>query len=163
MTLISTIHINQTSPYKVHIIDDGLSLEFTTQKGIRYKIAFTEDCSIYLHNAYMFYIGTQDMPLERDKKIAHTIYSILDSFFEDNNRILLYFCDMKDHKQALRNRLFSIWYENSPKKNLFRKITMAIDVDTDMYFVSLIALKAHPQIDFILDQFSQYISELKNK
>lgn len=163
MTLISTIRINQTSPYDVQIIDDGLSLGFTTEKGIHYKIAFTEDCSIFPHNAYMFYIGAQDMPLGRDKNITNTIYSILGSFFEDNSRILLYFCDMKDHKQALRNRLFSMWYENFPEKVLFRKITMAIEVETDMYFVSLIALRTHPEIEQICNQFNQYINELRNK
>lgn len=35
MTLISTIRINQTSPYDVQIIDDGFSLGFTTDNGIR--------------------------------------------------------------------------------------------------------------------------------
>ncbi len=47
MTLISTISINQTSPYNVQIIDDGFSLGFITDNNISYKIAFSEDNSIY--------------------------------------------------------------------------------------------------------------------
>lgn len=70
---------------------------------------------------------------------------------------------MKDHRQALRNRLFSIWYENFPEKVLFRKITMAIEVESDMYFVSLIVLLTHPEIEQICNQFNQYINELRNK
>lgn len=163
MALISTIHINQNSPYDVQIIDDGFSLGFTTDKGVRYKIAFTEDYNVYPHSAYMFYIGVQDRPLGRDKKITNTIYSILGSFFEVNSRILLYFCDMKDHKQALRNRMFNIWYENYPLKELFRKVTMTIEVEMDIYFVSLIVLRTHPEIEQICNQFNQYIDELKNK
>lgn len=163
MTLISTIRINQTSPYDVQIIDDGLSLGFTTDNGIRYKIAFTEDCNIFPHNAYMFYIGVQDVPFVKDKKISYTVYSILDSFFEDKRRILLYFCDMKDHKQALRNRLFNMWYENCPERELFRKVTMAIEVETDVYFISLIVSRTHPEVELICSQFNQYLNDLKGK
>lgn len=163
MTLISTILINQASPYNVQIIDDGFSLGFTTDCNISYKIAFTEDSSIYEKDAFMFYIGAEDKPLGRDCKIADTIYAILNSFFEDKRRILLYFCDMKDHRQALRDRLFNIWYENYPDNNLFRKITIAIEVETEMYFVSLIVSEFHPEIETICNQFELYLNELKSK
>lgn len=163
MALISTIRINQTSSYEVRIVDDGLSLGFTTEKGIRYKIAFTEDYNIFPQGAYMFYIGAQDMPFGRDRRIADTVYAVLGSFFEDNSRILLYFCDMKDHKQALRNRLFNMWYENFPRKDLFRKITRSIEVETDVYFVSLITSCANPEIEQISDRFDRYVNELKSK
>lgn len=67
---------------------------------------------------------------------------------------------MKDHRQALRNRLFNIWYENYPCKDSFRKITIAIDVDTEMYFVSLIVSKHHPELEMVCFQFSRYLDEL---
>ena len=70
---------------------------------------------------------------------------------------------MKDHRQALRDRLFNIWYENYPNKNLFRKITIAIEVETEMYFVSLIVSEFHPEIETICNQFELYLNELKSK
>ena len=40
---------------------------------------------------------------------------------------------------------------------------MAIEVESDMYFVSLIVLLTHPEIEQICNQFNQYINELRNK
>lgn len=155
--------INDLSPYKVSLKDNG-SLCFRTLSGSVYEVGFVEDYTFMDENAYQFFIieleGNHSV---RDELVKQTIWSIIETFFSENNPIVLYICDMSDGKQAVRNRLFSIWYNEYENKENFTFLSTKVEVEDTDYYASIIIKNSNPQIEEIKKSFEKFIQELKEK
>ena len=111
--------VNALSPYKVYINNNG-SLGFETQYGSVYEVGFVEDYTFMDENAFQFFIlESQGKHSVKDPLVRETIWVILETFFLENNPVILYICDMSDGKQAIRNRLFSMWYYEYEQRESF--------------------------------------------
>ncbi|MDO4181904.1 MAG: DUF6169 family protein, partial [Bacteroidales bacterium] len=76
-----------------------------------YEVGFVEDYTFMDSGAYQFYIlEMTGSRFKEDPFVKQTICTIIEVFFEENDLVLLYICDMSDGKQSIRNRLFSKWY-----------------------------------------------------
>lgn len=160
---LSTERINSLSPYKVFLKDNG-SLCFKTQSGSVYEVGFVEDYTFMDENAYQFFI----MELEgnhsvKDEWVRQTIWVIIETFFLENNPVVLYICDMSDGKQAVRNRLFSMWYYEYENKNDFTFLSTRVEVEETDYYASVIIKNSNPQLEEIIESFEMFIQELKEK
>lgn len=160
---LSTKRINTFSPYKVFLKDNG-SLCFKTQSGSVYEVGFVEDYTFMDENAYQFFI----MELEgnhavKDEWVRQTIWVIIETFFLENNPVVLYICDMSDGKQAVRNRLFSMWYYEYENKDDFTFLSARVEVEETDYFASVIIKNSNPQLEEIIESFEMFIKDLKEK
>lgn len=160
---LSIERINALSPYKVSLKENG-SLCFSTSSGSVYEVGFVEDYTFINENAYQFFIieleGNHSV---KDELVKQTIWIIIETFFSENNPIVLYICDMSDGKQAIRNRLFSIWYYEYENKENFTFLSTKVEVEDTDYYASIIIKNSNPQIEEIIDSFEIFIKELKEK
>ena len=160
---LSTKRINAFSPYKVFLKDNG-SLCFKTQSGSVYEVGFVEDYTFMDENAYQFFImeleGNHDV---KDEWVRQTIWVIIETFFLENNPVVLYICDMSDGKQAVRNRLFSMWYYEYENKDDFTFLSARVEVEKTDYFASVIIKNSNPQLEEIIESFEIFINDLKEK
>lgn len=155
--------INALSPYKVSLKENG-SLCFRTLSGSVYEVGFIEDYTFMDENAYQFFIlELEGKHSAKDELVKQTIWVIIETFFSENNPIVLYICDMSDGKQAIRNRLFSIWYYEYENKNNFTFLSTKIEVEDTDYYASIIIKNSNPQIEEIRNSFEEFIKELKGK
>lgn len=109
--LYSLQYINSISPYEV-TKDAEETVCFITDEGVVYKVAFIEDNNLDIDHAYQLVITNISKTKTRgvDTKIGQTIAAIVNSFFIDNQNVLLFICDISDNHQAARNRKFSSWF-----------------------------------------------------
>lgn len=99
----------------------------------------------------------------KDELVKQTIRIIIETFFLENNPIVLYICDMSDGKQAVRNRLFSIWYNEYENKDCFTYLSTKVEVEDTDYYASIIIKNSNPQKEEIKKSFEKFILELKEK
>lgn len=122
--------VNALSPYKVYINNNG-SLGFETQYGSVYEVGFVEDYTFMDENAFQFFIlESQGKHSVKDPLVRETIWVILETFFLENNPVILYICDMSDGKQAIRNRLFSMWYYEYEQRESFTFLSTKVEVES---------------------------------
>ena len=155
--------VNTYSPYKVSLKENG-SLSFKTRYGSVYEVGFVEDYTFMDENAYQFYIiETNGNHLVKDDLVRKTIWVIIETFFLNNNPVILYICDMSDGKQAIRNRLFSIWYHEYEYKNDFTFLSTQVEVESNAYYASVIIKNSNPQLTEIKEAFNVFVEDLKEK
>lgn len=111
--LYSLHHINSISPYQV-IKDTEETVRFITDDGVEYMVAFIEDDNLEIDHAYQLVISNISKTKTKgvDIKIGQTIAAIVNSFFIDNQNVLLFICDISDSHQAARNRKFIFMISN---------------------------------------------------
>lgn len=160
---LSLERINAFSPYKVSLKDNG-SLSFCTQYGSVYEVGFVEDYTFMDENAYQFFIiEVEGNHSAKDDLIRKTIWIIIETFFSENNPVVLYICDMSDGKQAVRNRLFSMWYHKYENKNNFTYLSTNVNIEETAYYASVIVKNSNPQLEEIKESFNIFIADLKEK
>ena len=115
-------------------------------------------------NAYQFYIiEANGNHLVKVDLVRKTIWVIIETFFLNNNPVILYICDMSDGKQAIRNRLFSIWYHEYEYKNDFTFLSTQVEVESNAYYASVIIKNSNPQLTEIKEAFNVFVEDLKEK
>lgn len=156
-------HINALSPYEVRLKANG-SLSFETQYGAVYEVGFVEDYTFMDENAYQFFIlELQGNHSVKDSLVRDTIWAIIETFFLENNPVILYICDMSDGKQAIRNRLFSMWYYEYEQRKNFTFLSTKVEVESTNYYASIIIKNTNPQLDNIKASFNSFIENMKEK
>lgn len=129
--------VNALSPYKVYINNNG-SLGFETQYGSVYEVGFVEDYTFMDENAFQFFIlESQGKHSVKDPLVRETIWVILETFFLENNPVI-FICDMSDGKQAIRNRLFSMWYYEYEQRESFTFLSTKVEVESTDYYASVL-------------------------
>lgn len=96
-------------------------------------------------NAYQFFIlESQGKHSVKDPLVRKTIWAIMEIFFLENHPVVLYICDMSDGKQAIRNRLFSIWYYEYEQWVNFTFLSAKVEVESTDYYASVIVKNSNP-------------------
>ena len=148
--------VNALSPYKVYINNNG-SLGFETQYGSVYEVGFVEDYTFMDENAFQFFIlESQGKHSVKDPLVRETIWVILETFFLENNPVILYICDMSDGKQAIRNRLFSMWYYEYEQRESFTFLSTKVEVESTDYYASVLVKNSNPQLEDIKVTFNSF-------
>ena len=69
-----------------------------------------------------------------DERVSVTIKHLLEGFFENRNRAMIYVCDPSDGRSSQRNVLFKKWYENVADDYNRDDLEIEIIEDSVLYF-----------------------------
>lgn len=164
MYCLSIEQINQISPYKVEIASEGNSLIFETPHGLTYEVGFVEDYTFFDENTYQFFIVEKNNKhFRKDSLVKQTVWAIIEIFFQANSHVLLYVCDTSDSRQAIRDRLFDLWFYEYEKQKEYMHLTAKVESDSVYYFASIILRVDHPQQNEIREAFELFTEEMKDK
>ena len=110
-----------------------------------------------------FILESQGKHSVKDPLVRETIWVILETFFLENNPVILYICDMSDGKQAIRNRLFSMWYYEYEQRESFTFLSTKVEVESTDYYASVLVKNSNPQLEDIKVAFNSFIENMKEK
>lgn len=163
--------LNLACPYNVYIDAEAKVYSFFTQNQIEYNIAFVDSCYLFegsslysrLSKIYNLIIeNTNGKPATLDVGVQQTIQIIVQHFFEDKQRSIIYLCNNSDNRALSRHRKFSSWYKQSPFKNQIIKIDEVLELETDtIFYISLLFHREHPHHHYLYLAFKEVIEELK--
>ncbi len=98
-----------------------------------------------------------------DEYIFATIAVIIEEFFSQGQNVMLYICDTMDSRQAVRNRLFRIWFNTYMTSVDFTMFNDHVCIDDVQYFASIILHRNHPLHNEIIGLFHDFVQTLPNK
>lgn len=98
-----------------------------------------------------------------DQNVFRTVVAVLEEFFTDENRMLLYICDISDDRQHVRNRLFNNWFEQYEGRGNFILSKCDAVIKGDSYFMSLLISRKHPQAYDVVNKFESMTEDLVDK
>ena len=149
--------LHSRHPYDFRKAEDAVYY-FETENGLKYKAYFIEFPSTF-YKLYSFSFDKEEGDAPHDKRVEDTIIAILADFFDSENYVLGYTCDVTDGHEMARKRLFNYWFEQANDGSL-RKI----DFQTDNIFVSLIVNRDYFAIDAAVQDVNQlFIDVLSQK
>lgn len=162
--LYSLNNINASSPYCVIEYDDR-SVYFKTDCGAGYLVSFIKDENLGISSTYQVVVTNEADSVFSgpDPKIGQTVASILKSFFENKDHVLLYLCDPTDRHEAARNRKFCGWFNRYADKDSLAMINEAIVVEDITFYVSVIYNRQMSKASDLEATFRAYIQDLKSK
>lgn len=137
---LSAASINNKAPYPVRS-ENGHTFLFATRYGLTYEVGFVED-SMLSDDGLVFQIfidNTDEKRAPADSDVYLTIVAILEEFFKNGNTAIVYICDCRDGRQAVRQRLFEIWFAAYPGNNQYCLLTKTLTAGGIPYYVSLLA------------------------
>ena len=163
MLKISAVDINKKAPYQV--VESGEnSFSFTTQYGLVYNVGFCVDQSFLEEGVYQFYIlNLDDSHFHQDDKVKDTIQAVIEVFFEMEPAVMLYICDIKDNRQAGRDRLFRLWFLEYANSANFTMVNENVTFDETTYYASILLRNDHPDYISIIQLFKDFVSDLPGK
>ena len=142
--------LHSLHPYDFQKADDA-TYYFETDNGLRYRAYFISFPATF-YTLYSFSFEKEEGVVGAyDARIKDTIVTVLHDFFDAENYVLGYTCDVTDGREMARKRLFDRWFEQENDGSL-RKI----DFQTDNIYVSLIVNKEY----FAIDEAVQDINQL---
>lgn len=163
MLLLSLDRINLFAPYHLASTSNA-NLTFDTDFGVSYTIGFELDDSIWQDGAYQFYIiNTNQKKSPNDPKVRKTIECVIEEFFQDENRIMLYICETGDDKQLARGRLFSNWFSQSPLSSIYHYESISLLSEGIINYAAIMIRKDCPQKKEIIDDFHNFIELMQQK
>lgn len=149
--------LHSRHPYDFRKAEDAVYY-FETDNGLKYKAYFIEFPSTF-YNLYSFSFDKEEGDAPYDQRVEDTIVAILADFFDSENYVLGYTCDVTDGREMARRRLFNRWFKQANDGSL-RKI----DFQTDNIFVSLIVNRDYFAIDAAVQDINQlFIDVLSQK
>lgn len=167
------MELNLLCLYKVQIDDSKLVYNFKTKNDILYKVSFSDALSYFGEDSVENELGkVYSLAIEKisiqtepfDPEVKNTVDCILQHFFLDTERSLLYVCDTLDKKEYKRLMKFNKWYFDSRYKDNVAKMDESVtDQDGITYYSTLLF---HNQNPFRLQLFQahlDFIDSLRNK
>ena len=158
-----------SNPYLLQEIDD-VSIEFNTEKGLRYKVYFIDQSLLFQEYpdiaSLMFSLnidvieGNPDDSQE-DERVGDTIWMILQQFFANSDNAVLYVCDSLDGRHLGRKRKFDRWFWRYDDGSIIKQDSSLADEDQDILSAILVH-KENPNIISILDAFNE-LTEISGK
>ncbi len=70
---------------------------------------------------------------------------------------------MLDGKQAIRNRLFSMWYYEYGQRESFTFLSTKVEVESTDYYASVLVKNSNPQLEDIKVSFNSFMENMKEK
>lgn len=162
MKVLSLSAINAKSPIPVSVTENG-SFKFSCGED-DFVVGFVKDFSIMDDGVYQFFIDSKNHAnTSGNKDVSRTIITIIEEFFATNESAMLYICDASDNRQAVRDRLFAIWFSSFEASFNFTLSRANINVDGINYYASLVISNSNPHYAHILNTFKDFISGLQLK
>ena len=145
---------NSQLPYEFCKESDW-NYSFITISGVKY-IAYFVDYSVYhpdFDEVYTFNFEPEEStPHPIDPKIAATIVTILQEFFQSKERAMILVCDNIDGKENKRNRLFSRWYTNFKTKDILK-----FDASATTEEYQFLLSSSHPRKEKLIAAFYELV------
>ena len=148
--------LHSRHPYDFQKAEDAVYY-FETENGLKYKAYFIEFSSSF-YKLFSFSFDKEEGFGAYDPRVKDTIVSVLRDFFDVENHVLGYTCDVTDGREMARKRLFDRWFEQENDGSL-RKI----DFQTDNIFVSLIVNKDYFAIDQVIVDVNTIFEEIQSQ
>lgn len=157
------------SPYNVKSIEGGY--EFATDFGLTYQIFFLDCSSLFqdlpLNSEFAFSFSfsfaiLNNSPEEKiplDSKVELTIAEVIKTFFERNDRLILYTCDDSDGKESARDRKFNHWFIKNNTDHQLIKLDKKITVENKILYNTLIFKSNTPHSANIENSFHSLCEE----
>lgn len=110
---------NPTS-YNVHLDEATGYYYFLTDQGLIYTCGFDNltpslppIVGIYdIEISDFIFTPQTGQDMRHDERVSATIVNLLQSYFENKSRVLIYLCDASDGRPRARQTLFSRWHRN---------------------------------------------------
>ena len=146
---------------------------FLTNSGVIYRIAFSEihdlfsEYPLFANNVYEFIIALdksfKDFHPALDNNVGITIAEIVKDFMDDRDKVIVYFCDVKDRKHEARNRKFTSWFTSF--NDGFVNYTIPIkDLEVELtYYNTLIVKAENPYKVQIFEAFETIVNGFEDK
>ena len=159
----SLSELNKKSPYMLE--STGMySFTFLTEQGKKYEIGFIQDLMISDEGVYQFFITTEvQFKTVLDRKIQQTVFVVIEEFFKNEGVVLDYICATEDHRQASRDRMFQLWFANSPEKENYFMRNMSIKIDEIEYFSSVVMRNDNPRFEAMNEAIERFIQDFQDK
>ncbi len=156
---LSVDKINQASPYWVVQLDDML-FRFRTENDVTYRIGFYKDSYLAREGVYHFFISnTNDTFAPHDPKVFSVISLVLEEFFSQEEPVMLYICDPRDHRESIRSRLYERWFNSYSKRDDLTLHTANIDFDGYIVYTGMILRKDHPLYNEVIASFDEFVKD----
>lgn len=140
------------------------SFTFLTEQGKKYEIGFIQDLMISDEGVYQFFITTEvQFKTVLDRKIQQTVFVVIEEFFKNEGVVLDYICATEDHRQASRDRMFQLWFANSPEKENYFMRNMSIKIDEIEYFSSVVMRNDNPRFEAMNEAIERFIQDFQDK
>ncbi len=164
MNPLSLQAINKLSSYEVTKVGEGC-YQFFTDYGVHCSVEFVPDDSLMSRETYhLVIVNVNHQKSPSDVKVRDTIIAIIDEFFMENNKTLLYICETGDKKQALRNRLFERWFSTYERRTQYTFVASSlIDEEGIENYAAIILRNDNPDLSAIVAEFTTTISLLSTK
>lgn len=163
MNRLSLQAINESSSYDVTEVGEGC-YQFFTDNGVHCTVEFVLDDSLMSRETYhLVIVNVNHKKSPSDAKVRDTIIAIIDEFFVENNKTLLYICETGDKKQALRNRLFERWFSTYERKAQYTFVASLKDDEGIENYAAIIVRNDNPDLSAIIAEFTETISLLSTK
>jgi Family of unknown function (DUF6169) len=165
--------LNLQCQYRVLFNEATYIYNFTTKNNIIYDIVFIDAVSYFsgtslenqlkkVYSLTIFKKSTQREPL--DIEVKNTIDCILQHFFMDIEKSLLYVCDTSDKKEYKRFIKFNKWHlESSYRENVSKIDESVIDQDGIIYYSTLIFHNQNPFRKSLVQAHFEFVDGLRNK
>lgn len=161
------------SPYFFIRNSSKTQYSFLTNSGVIYRIAFSEipdlfsEYPLFANSVYEFIIALdksqKDLHPAFDNNIGITIAEIVKDFMDDRDKVIVYFCDVKDRKHEARNRKFTSWFTRF-NDNLINFTIPIKDLDVDLtYYNTLIVKEENPYKAQIFEAFKTIVNGFEDK
>ena len=164
MNPLSLQLINASSSYEVTEVSEGC-FQYLTDHGVHCSVEFVLDDSLMSRETYhLIIVNVNHKKSPSDAKVRDTIIAIIDEFFIENNKTLLYICETGDKKQALRNRLFERWFSTYERKAQYTFVASSLKDDEGIEnYAAIIVRNDNPDLSAIIAEFTETISLLSSK
>ncbi len=157
---LSVDRINQNSPYWVIQLDDML-FRFVTKNGVKYNVGFYPDKYFLKDGAYHFFISnTDEVYAPKDVNVFKVISNVIEEFFRQEESVMLYICEPKDHREKTRSLLYKRWFTNSQYKECLTLKDVDINFDGYIVYAGMIIRKDHKNYSEIIDAFDKFVKEI---
>lgn len=163
--VIDIDRVNATVPYAVTPTGQAGFFQFVTDFGVSYRMGFLPSDLLETENTYEFVLANlNNRKSPNDPKLKQTILTLIYSFFQLSDSILLYLCETGDDRQSLRSRLFESWFKSSSRQTefLFLSATVA-DEDGVLNYIAVILRRDHPDLPHIKAEFTRNVEMFREK
>lgn len=157
--------INNYAAYHVTVAKDKSKCKFTSDFGADYTVSFDKDDSLLITEAYHLVLtNTNNVKSPNDAKVRDTVIAIVEAFFAENTRVMLFICETGDRKQAQRNRIFSRWFNTYARRADFTMLQSDItDEDGVVNYAAVLFRNDNPFAPQITFDFLQTCEILQRK
>ncbi len=140
---------------------------FATKNNILYRIAFIVDetfstiLNTEVDNIFQLVVEKLSTEIEPfDPIVSKTIVAIIEVFFKNTDKAILYICLNSDSKASARFQLFHKWYMGSKLRSEIIKLDESISYSYEQheslaFYASILIQKRNANLETLIDAFHQ--------